>query len=170
MLIYQKLNKNNYKKLLKIKHQLFPESNSDEDYIKYFNNVIKSNYYLIFKDNKPCATIGWYDFDNKNINAFVGWFGVEPKYQRQGIGKELLQFIINEVKSLKYKYLRVYTDKVVNKISTLLYDKVFDLKEEYTYPDKIGKTNNFVIYTKYLSNEKEKWNNIPLNEDENYNF
>ena len=170
MLVYQKLNKSNYNEILKIKHQLFPESNSDDDYIKYFNNEVKSNYYLVLKDDKPCATIGWYDFDNKNTDAFVGWFGVKPEFQGQGIGKEILQYIIDEVKALNYDYLRVYTDKVVNPISILLYNKMFDVKEAYLNSDKIGWTKNFVVFTKYLNNKREKWHNRPLNEDDNYNF
>lgn len=92
---------------------LFPESNSDEDYVQYFNNEIKSNYYLVLKDGEPCATIGWYEVDSEN--AFVGWFGVLPQY-------------------------------------------------------KIAKTNNFVIYTKCFNGNCEKWNNRPLNEDDNYNM
>lgn len=166
MLIFEKLTKQNYDDVIKIKHKLFPESNSDEDYKSYFNNETPSNYYLILQNNKPCATIGWYEFDKKN--AFIGWFGVLPEYQRKGIGTKVLDFIMKEVASLCYSYLRVYTDKVVNKVSTILYDKKFDLVEDYKYPDKIGKTNNFVVYTKFLSQEKQKWNNMPLNEDENY--
>lgn len=167
---FLKLKKENYDGVLNIKHTLFPESNSDEDYEKYFNKEIKSNYYLITSNGAPCATIGWYDFDNTNTNAFVGWFGVLPKYQRNGIGKYALRYLINEVKSLGYDYLRVYTDKVVNFASTKLYDKEFDIVENYTYPDKLGVTGNFVIYTKFLKNKKEKWNNRPLNEDDNYDF
>jgi GNAT superfamily N-acetyltransferase len=168
MLTYKKLNKDNYSDVLKIKHQLFPESKSDEDYIKYFSNDVKSNYYLVLKDGAPCATIGWYEVDSEN--AFVGWFGVLPEYQGVGIGKEVLRFIIKELEGLDYSYLRVYTDKVVNFISTKLYDSVFDAVEDYKYLDKIGKTNNFVIYTKFLKDKHEMWNNIPLNEDDNYDF
>ena len=168
MLEYRKLDKDNYPYVLDIKHKLFPESNSDEDYTKYFNNEVKSNYYLILKDNSPCATIGWYDFDNTGENAFVGWFAVLPEFQKQGIGKKALEHIIQEVVSLNYSYLRVYTDKVENFASTKLYDKTFDAREDYTYPDKIGKTNNFVVYTKFLTTKHELWNNTPLNEDDNY--
>ncbi|MBQ4557855.1 MAG: GNAT family N-acetyltransferase [Clostridia bacterium] len=168
MIVYQKLSKDNYKDVLNIKHQLFPESNSDDDYEEYFNDVTKSNYYLILKDDCECATIGWYEYNSKN--AFVGWFGVLPEFQQNGIGHEILNYIIAEVKKMKYDYLRVYTDKVVNYVSTKLYDKLFDLREDYTYPDKIGSTNNFVIYTKFLSDKKEKWNNTPLNEDYNYDI
>lgn len=168
MIRYQRLNKNNYQQVLQIKHELFPESNSDEDYEKYFNSQIKSNYYLILKDREPCGTIGWYDFDNKSKEAFVGWFGVLPQFQKQGIGTKALKKIMAEVKSLNYEYLRVYTDKVVNSISVKLYDKIFDIKEDYTYPDNIGKTNNFVVFSKFLKTGQAPWNNRPLNEDDNY--
>lgn len=165
-----KLYKDNYEKVLSIKHFAFPESNSDEDYLKYFNNEVKANYYLLEMDGNPCATIGWYDFDERNENAFVGWFAVLPDYQNKKIGTRALEYIINEVKSLGYQYLRVYTDKVVNYVSTKLYDKMFDIKEEYTYPDKIGKTGNFIVYTKFLTDKQESWNNTPLNEDGNYDL
>lgn len=170
VITFQKLTKDNFKDAIKIKHLLFPESNSDEDYDKYFDDEVKANYYLIFFNNCPCATIGWYDFDNTEKEAFIGWFGVLPEYQRKGIGEKAVQFIIDEVKSLNYSYLRVYTDRVVNYASTVLYDKLFDLKEDYLYPDKIGLTKNFVVYTKFLKDKHEQWNNRPLNEDENYDF
>lgn len=82
-LTYQKLTKDNIIDALKIKHQLFPESHSDEDYNNYFCGKTKSNYYLILEDNNPCATIGWYDFDNTGKNAFVGWFGVSAKIYKK---------------------------------------------------------------------------------------
>ena len=92
-----KLNKENFEKVLAIKHFAFPESNSDDDYVKYFVNKVKSNYYLIEFDGNPCATIGWYDFDGENKNAFVGWFAVLPEYQNKKIGTKALNYIINEV-------------------------------------------------------------------------
>ena len=165
---FQKLTKNNFEQVLAIKHLLFPESNSDEDYAKYFSGEAKANYYLVLVDKQPCATIGWYDFDNMGKNAFVGWFGVVPNMQGKGIGKISLKFVEDEVKKCGYEYLRVYTDKVVNYGSTILYDKTFDLREDYTYPDKIGQTNNFVVYTKFLTDKQEKWDNTPLGEDDNY--
>lgn len=166
--MYHKLSQDNYTDMIEIKHKLFPESNSDEDYINYFDNKVKSNYYLVSNKGVPCAIVGWYEYDSNNV--FVGWFGVLEDYRKQGIGTKILEYIMGEVKKLNYKYLRVYTDKVVNYASTKLYDKYFDIKENYTYPDKLGKTGNFIIYTKYLKDKKEKWNNMPLKEDDNYNF
>ena len=44
------LNKDNSEKVLAIKYFAFPESNSDEDYLKYFNNEVNANYYLLEMD------------------------------------------------------------------------------------------------------------------------
>lgn len=164
------VDRENFEHVLYIKHTLFPESNTDKDYDKHFKKLSKCNYYLITEGDKPCATIGWYDFDDNGKEGFVGWFGVLPEFQRRGIGTKALEFITNEVKKKGYKFLRVYTDKVVNYASTKLYDKMFDFVEDYSYPDKLGRTNNFVVYTKVLDGKKEKWSNRPLNEDDNYEF
>ena len=44
---FELLTKENYDDVLKIKHQLFPESNSDKDYEDYFNNLVLAKYFLI---------------------------------------------------------------------------------------------------------------------------
>lgn len=171
MLKFEKVTKDNYDKVLEIKHFLFPESKSDEDYEKYFAGLQKAEYYLVYFNNEPCAITGWYDFDDKNIDAFMGWFGVLPQFRKMGIGMQVLDFTINQVKCNNYNAFRTYTDKVVNADSVRLYEKAGLIIEDYTYPDKLGETGNFVVFTKMLKSEKiELWDNRPLNEDDNYDF
>ena len=38
------------------------------------------------------------------------------------------------------------------------------------YYQFIKRQHFFVIYTKYLTDKQEKWNNTPLNEDSNYDY
>jgi hypothetical protein len=58
---------------------------------------------------------------------------------------------------------------MVNYPSVCLYEKNSLIKERYSYPDKLGKTGSFVVFTKILkSNNNDLWNNRPLNEDFNY--
>ena len=167
-IVFEKLTKNNYLELLRIKQLLFPESNSDEDYEGYFSGKVTSNYFKC--DNENCGIGGWYDFDGQHKDAFVGWFGILPQFRRRGIASQALKFIIEETKNLGYESLRVYTDEYVNKESIFLYDKFFDICEDYTFPDKIGKTKQFVVFSKFFTSKREKWNNKPLGEDENYTF
>ena len=118
--------------------------------------------------NRPCGITGWYAFDKTKNDAFVGWLEVLPEYRKKSIASKSMEFIIEDVKKQGFKNLRVYTDRVVNHESTFLYNKYFDICEDYTYPDKIGKTNNFVVFSKLFTKEKLKWNNYPLGEDDNY--
>lgn len=170
---YKKLNKKNIKDCLLIKHILFPESNSDEDYDKYFNKSVLSEYFVVYLNKEPCAITGWYDFDNKNENAFMGWFGVLPKFRLKGIGSEVFDFTVKRVIKHGYNYFRLYTDIVENKESVELYKKKEMMCEPYTYNDVLGSTGNFVVFTKVIKSNGErsdKWENIPLNEDSNYKF
>lgn len=168
-LSFVKLNKTNYQDCLNIKHQLFPESKSDEDYENYFRKNFHCKYYIVYQDSKPCAIAGWYDFDGNKTDAFMGWFGVMPDFRNQGIGSKTFDFILDKVIKKKYNYFRVYTDKVVNEESVCLYLKKEMIMENYSYSDNLGKTGNFVVFTKVLkSNGKDLWNNRPLNEDSNY--
>ena len=170
-LIFKKLTTKNFKDCLRIKHLLFPESNSDKDYEDYFNKIVKSEYFVVYLGNLPCAITGWYDFDNKNINAFMGWYGVLPEFRQKGIGSKVFDFTLKQAKKHNYNYFRLYTDKVVNATSCILYQKKNMLCEDYTFDDNIGRTNNFVVFTTIIkSNGEDKWNNRPLNEDFNYEF
>lgn len=168
---FEKLTRQNLNDCLTIKHLLFPESNSDEDYEKYFSNTAISEYFVVYFNNQPCAITGWYDFDNNKEDAFMGWFGVLPNFRQKGIGSQVFDFTVNRVKEHKYNYFRLYTDIIVNKESVILYTKKGMLIEPYTYDDALGNTGNFVVFTTIIkSNGNDKWNNRPLNEDCNYNF
>lgn len=167
---FRKLNFENLEECLKLKHKLFPESDSDEDYQKYLLNKVKSEYFLVYYNNELVSITGWYDFDGKNENAFMGWFGVRQDYRNQGIGSEVFDFTLKRVKQHKYNYFRLYTDKVVNQDSIKLYTKKGMFIEPYTFDDAIGKNGNFVVFTKILrSNGHDLWDNKPLGEDDNYN-
>ena len=169
MIEFELLTMENYEIVLFIKHLLFPESRSDVDYEKYFNNNENCEYFLVTINKEPCGITGWYDFDDKNVDAFMGWFGVLPNFRKKGIGRKILEFTINRVKDRNFNYFRVYTDEAVNYPSVCLYEKESLIKERYSYPDKLGKTDSFVVFTKILkSNDNDLWNNRPLNEDFNY--
>ncbi len=168
---FQALSNKNFADCIKLKEMLFPESNSNIDYDKYFHKEIDCEYFVVYYKNIPCAITGYYDFDGKHENAFMGWFGVHPDFRKMGIGSKVFDFTFNLVKKRKYKYFRLYTDKKVNQDSVRLYIKKSMIQEPYTYPDKLGKNGNFVVFTKIIkSNGCDLWNNIALNEDENYNL
>lgn len=166
---FEKLDEHNYKTNLEIKNKLFPESNSNEDYVDYFENRKNSEYFVVKADGFYVGIIGWYDFDDSGRDAFVGWFGVLPEFQRRGIGEKAFDFIFDRVKQKGYRYLRVYTDKVVNFESVEFYKSKNMILEPYTFDDKLGRNGNFVVFTKVISSDGgDLWNDKPLGEDDNY--
>ncbi len=168
---FEKLCKENFDECLKLKHLLFPESNSDKDYEKYFSGNVLSEYFLAICGKDVCAITGWYAFDETHENAFMGWFGVHPNFRNKGIGSKVFDFTLDRVKKAGFNYFRLYTDKVVNKASVQLYTKKSMTIEPYTFGDALGKTGNFVVFTKVIeSNGNDLWNNRPLGEDDNYDF
>jgi GNAT superfamily N-acetyltransferase len=168
---FEAISKENFDEIVKIKHTLFPESNSDEDYYDFFENRKPCEYFLVYFKNEPCAITGWYDFDGLRKDAFMGWFGVLPHLTRNGIGSAVFDFTFERVKKHGYNYFRVYTDEKVNFASTILYKKKNMIEERYSFNDKLGNCGRFVVYTKViksLGKEFDLWNNRPLEEDFNY--
>lgn len=165
---FEKMNEQNFDKIVKIKRQLFPESSSEEDYEYAKRKPEFAEYFLFYCNDIPCAITGWYDFDETKTDAFMGWFGVLPEFRRKGVGKKVFETTLAFVKEKNYKYFRLYTDVVVNAPSVLFYTSLGMLMEHYTADDLLGKNGNFVVFTLPLSDEMEMWNNRPLNEDENY--
>ncbi|TVQ20883.1 MAG: GNAT family N-acetyltransferase [Spirochaetaceae bacterium] len=59
---------------------------------------------------KVCGTIGLYARTEDAAEArWVSWFCVDPETRGQGIGKSLLDHLIEVVRSRGYRYLRLYT-------------------------------------------------------------
>jgi len=124
---------------------------------------------VVYLGNDVVAVTGWYDFDEKHENAFMGWFGVHPDFRKLGIGSKVFDFTLERVVKHNYNYFRIYTDKVVNSDSVKLYESKGLILEPYTFDDAIGRNGNFVVFTKVLkSNGTDLWNNRPLCEDGNY--
>lgn len=69
------------------------------EYLLLLEDDIK-NIYLVKQDNCPCAIIEL-DFNTKSIQ----WFEVFLPYRRQGIGKQIIQVLISELKQTKLDYI-----------------------------------------------------------------
>ncbi len=167
MLKYIPMTSENVFDVVKTQMEIFPSEcgyfqynfalNCGKDYWKYW---------LVYDENNIVAITGLYsDFDITETNSiWLGWFGVRPKYRKQKIGTEVLNFTINEAYKLaeKYpiKYFRLYTSVDENATAQLLYKKVMDFCEEYNCPNDFNYNNTCRIWTKILFNDKKvKWNN-----------
>ena len=164
------VDRNNYKEAIIIQREIFPEENGtlnilaslDRDLfmkmtgLPYDDDDVK--YYLAKEDNQYVGITGLYYFDKDS--AWLGWFGIAPKYRNKGLGRELLRKTMELAKEKNFKYLRIYTDYIANHDAVILYEKENFVSEKYT---KEELPYDCRIYSKSLTNEKiSLWNNKNL--------
>lgn len=161
------MNKNNIKDMVNAQMEIFP---SECGYFQYnYALTCKKDYWkywLVYDEKELVAITGLYsDFDIYETNSiWLGWFGVRPKYRKNKIGTEVLNFTIQEAYKLakKYpiKYFRLYTSIDENRTAQILYKKIMDFNEKYDCKDDYNYDGTCYIWTKVLfGDERIKWNN-----------
>lgn len=110
---------------------------------------LKVKFYLAIYENKIIGIVGYYTNKSDYLESdWLAWFAVDPLYRRKGVGKQLLEFIINNSKKRKKQFLRVYTsDEAEKKEAQLLYEKEgFKLIKKELSPNK-----DYMIFFKELN-------------------
>ena len=125
--------------------------------IYYDDDDIK--YYIAYIDDQEVGITGIYRYQKDE--AWLGWFGILPKYRKKGYGKMLLEETMKLAEKLGYKTMRLYTDKKENDKAIKLYEKSGFVGEKYL-AEKLS--YDCWIYSKSLYNDKAKlWNDKNLN-------
>ena len=170
ILHYEKIDKDIIDIAYKIQKNIWPE---DPDYNCFLDKI----------ENPRDDNISWLVYDNENIIGITGvyiededkesiwldWFAVLPQYRKKGYGEKILLDTIDYCKKLnKYFYFRIDTTYYENRPALFLYDKVMDLREEYTAEDTNEKKYNYLIYTYGLRGKIKPWNNRYLGLSEYY--
>ena len=131
-----KIDFSNYKIGIQIQKAIFPNEDGtlnilaslDRDLfiektgINYIDDHIK--YYLAEKDLKYVGITGLYNYNNDTKNVWIGWYGILPQYRNKGLGEELLKDTMSLAKEKGFKFIRIYTDIVVNDKAVNLYEKM----------------------------------------------
>ncbi len=119
--------------------------------------------YLIKWNNLYVGIIGLYLLPKYKNTVWLNWFGVLPKYRKQGIGTRALFKIINLARELKFKEFRLVTYELWNSQAQHIYQKTMQISENYTnkkdwqYAIKRGRA---MIFSSSLINKTlPKWNN-----------
>lgn len=165
----EKITANNIDLAIKIQNEIFPNENGALNLICSFDKKKKkqiygkqwretTDFYICKINGIPVGITGIYVYFEYPQDAWCGWYGVLPEYQRQGYGKKTLLWTIDKAKKMGLKNFRLYTDLDDNKKAVELYRKVGMIEENYTAenmsPEKI------VIFSKSLILDKtEKWGN-----------
>ncbi len=163
---------NNVKKAIKIQNEIFPLEDGtinllaslDRDlFIKtsgLFYPDDKVKYYLAYLKNEIVGITGLYSLDKHSDDAWIGWYGITPKFRNKGLGTKILKWTIEKAKKSGYKTIRLYTDSKGNAKAINLYKKLGFVGEKYNAEVL---AYDCWIYSKSLIDDKlELWNNKPL--------
>ena len=81
-------------------------------YLLYEDNNIRTIEYFIAINNKGklLGVVGLYSLNSDYLDTYwIGWYCVSKKERGKGIGSILLEYVINEARVRKRKYLKLYT-------------------------------------------------------------
>ena len=96
-------------------------------YLLYEDNNIRTLEYFIAINNKGkiLGVVGLYSLNDDYIDTYwLGWFCVAKDERGKGIGKILLEYVINEARVRQRKYLKLYTSTYKDEAAAeKLYDK-----------------------------------------------
>ena len=98
------------------------------------------NYWVAVNEKeKIIGTIGLYLKANDSLNSvWMAYFCVDPDSRKQGVGRKLIEYAIEQAKLLDVRYFNLYTSTLKNEtVSHGLYFK---------YGFKIVKTTNKLFY------------------------
>lgn len=114
-----KMSEDDLDKVLELEKVLFSDPWTYENYLYELNDNPYSNLYIIKKDQDIIGYAGlWVLFEQGQITTI----GINPKYQKQGYGKILLEYLINQAKAKEAETISLEV-RVSNDTAIALYEK-----------------------------------------------
>lgn len=148
----------------KIQKEQWPDDPDYNDlYDKATNTKDDNAEFLVYDGDRLIGITGVDVFREYKDTIWLDWFTILPEYRRNGYGKKVLLDTIYYCKSLnRFDTFRVETTYYENRPALFLYDKVMQLKEDYTYEDTEEEKTDTLIYSYSLNGKLELWNNKNL--------
>ena len=167
---YKILNLENLDIAFEIQKKTWPDDPDYENLYDKATNIKDDNCFFLVYDKKILVGITGVDvYDEYPDTIWLDWFTILPEHRRKGYGEKVLLDMIYYCKNLnRYDSFRIDTTYYKNRPALILYDKVMQLKEDYTIEDTKNHKNNFIIYSYSLNGKLEFWNNKYLGLKEYY--
>lgn len=160
---YIKMDSSNFELAYQIQKSIWIE---DPDYQCFYDKAMTPTLYdtcfLIYFGDDLIGITGAYIEDCDSETIWLDWFGILPEYRGNGLGETVLLDTIHYCQSFKeFKYFRLDTTYYENRPAIGLYDKIMDLREEYTIEDTEVLKHQYLIYTYDLkrTGDIQPWNN-----------
>ena len=93
---YQNTDQEKLVQLLRLNTPQFFDPSEEKDFIKYLNT--DSDNYFVFKNDNELIGCGGINYFKEDALARISWDMVHPHHHGKGVGKQLVQFRINEIK------------------------------------------------------------------------
>lgn len=169
MLYFEKISLQNVNTAISVQETIFPNESGKQDLLNEVNNDTAKHlnlmqHYIVKHKNCVIGIVGLYAYRIYPEDAWLGWFGILPKYRGNGFGEKTLMFAKTQALKLGFRNLRLYTDEIDNEIATKLYEKIGMEKEIYNNEnDKCWHIGHILIYSIALKNKIcNKWENKNL--------
>jgi len=158
---YEMLTLKNLDIAFQIQKETWP---NDPDYKDLYDKAINTrddNCFFLVYDKETLIGITGVDVNDRYTDTiWLDWFTILKEHRRKGYGRKVLLDTIQYCKKLnKYAFFRIDTTYYEKRPALILYDKVMQLRENYTIEDTKDDKNNFIIYSYGLKGKLEPWNN-----------
>lgn len=165
------VNSNNLEIAFKIQKETWPDAVDYDDLQDKAVNTKNDNcVFLVYDKEKLIEITGVDVYRQYPESAWLDWLAILPEYRKRGYGEKVLLDTIQYCKKLnKFDAFRIEVTYYENRSALFLYDKVMQLKEEYTIEDTDTIKRNTIIYSYSLNGKLEAWNNKYLGLTEYYN-
>jgi len=164
LLNFVNVTKDNIEVAIRVQNIIFPYENGTQNFIDSINKHgyrKELNFWIVYNSETPVGVIGLYSYHEYPSEAWMGWFGVLPKYRKRGFGGTIFDFFESYARTEGYKNIRLYTDEIDNQEGIKLYYKKGMVSEKYNNKDDIiPSIEKTLIFSKSLTQEPvQNWNN-----------
>ena len=164
-----KIDRNNIDAALAIQRTLFPGYDATVNYIEAIDGISGYEYWILSMNGVHIGISGIYSLKEEPQSAWLGWFGILPRYRKNGLGSEALSVFEEEARKRGFRFARLYTGRQNNDVAKSFYAANGYVEEHYDCREDSGAVPGTVsIFSKKLYPEDElpPWNNRNMHLDE----
>ena len=150
---------------IRVQNEIFSEYNGKSNYLSSIENSKQSQFFLVFDKKKCIGVTGVYSYKGDHDNAWIGFFGIKEEFREKGYGTKVLKLTEKYAKSMGYKYIRLFTDKLDNDIAINFYkNNGYTFEDYYNDSEALKDEFNVIIGSKSLCDEESPlWDNKFIN-------
>ena len=166
-----KIDRSNIGLAREIQRLLFPDSDAAVNYLEAVENVSGYEYWLVEEEGEFVGISGIYSLPVDPDSAWLGWFGILPKFRRMGLGSRVIRAFEDVARERGFLYARLYTGRYDNEVAKAFYRANGYQEEFYDCPeDPGGLVEPLSIFLKALNESScvPPWGNKSMNIDEQW--